>query len=693
MTAKCMVIKKAEEDHTEFLGLHHVGSDKNFDNCVTKEVRGPQILKKFLLRQWIPAQGGREQQPESLILSPVRKNLPSISVDGILLHAALLTVNLILKLGGWPGLLKFMLRTFAISSVLAPIGLIGFLFLVSFTPRNIKSLSKDKSVIGKPLLFPITLDHTRLSPIKNNFTFNVLFVGIPVGISCRFGRLLSIDAKHTDEEECTERSSLLRLLQTYFSSWFSFDSARYLHRGDDTLSLENKLNKFLREQNENPAKWPYAYMLSVPRFLWWERSVVTWWYLYSESKELDAVIMEINNSFDEKRNVLFKVRRTRIYTESPEKGFEQLLDCKEEHLDEDKRVFSLIPQHGKYAYKATWKKEIFSSPFEKVGETVSSTFLDPVVPSSWSGNRSLSNTTTFDPSGAPRMIARLWCKVPPIDPGKASSFQIFSILLIWTVNVTLATPRILFQAIRLHVMNLMRMMEHPDVRPGSEPRRPSKGERKDAPLKMLHSLFDLHANLQSRMLERFFREYLKHIVASYPGDLEVTYIPCKSVFKTTICLRSTQYSAEGQDPRRLRLEVMDPAFYSRIVNSPNAGTAMAKETKPGRSPADALSSPVIASDITQSLQLLDVTVSENRTYDKACSRISSWVLCLRRWLTSSFMDSFVCKALPPRTQEEYVSCLIQLWLEKLTWDFLSPHQIYRVIRAAMLQWAICWILF
>ncbi|GKZ23595.1 hypothetical protein AbraIFM66951_009868 [Aspergillus brasiliensis] len=414
------------------------------------------------------------------MLSVLRNSLPSISIDGILLHATLFISILIFNLGGWRSLLNFILATFAAILALAPLGLIGFLVLVSFGPRGIESLSKHRqTVIGKPMLFPITLDHTRLSPIRNKFIFDVLFVGVPVGLSCRIGRLLSIDAEDTNQEERTEGSSVLTSLGSYFSSWLSFDSVRYLHRGDSTLNLQDKLHKFLREQNEDPAKWPYAYMLSVPRFLWWERSVVTWWYLYSRNKELDTVIMEINNSFDEKRNVLYKVQRTKANVGSAEGDIQQALGVKEEYIDVDKRVCSLTPQREPYAYRAHWKKEIFASPFEKVGETIISTFMDPVAPASWSENRSLSNTTTLSPSGTPKMIARLSCKVPPIDPSQASSVQIFRLLLIWTVNITLTTPRILYTAIRIHVTNLMRMSERPDIRPGSEPRRATKGERQD----------------------------------------------------------------------------------------------------------------------------------------------------------------------------------------------------------------------
>ncbi|GKZ34516.1 hypothetical protein AbraIFM66950_004792 [Aspergillus brasiliensis] len=548
------------------------------------------------------------------MLSVLRNSLPSISIDGILLHATLFISILIFNLGGWRSLLNFILATFAAILALAPLGLIGFLVLVSFGPRGIESLSKHRqTVIGKPMLFPITLDHTRLSPIRNKFIFDVLFVGVPVGLSCRIGRLLSIDAEETNQEERTEGSSVLNSLGSYFSSWLSFDSVRYLHRGDDTLSLQDKLHKFLREQNEDPAEWPYAYMLSVPRFLWWERSVVTWWYLYSRSMELDTVIMEINNSFDEKRNVLYKVQRTKANVGSTEGDIQQTSGVKEEYIDVDKRVCSLTPQRETYAYKAHWKKEIFASPFEKVGEAIISTFMDPVAPASWSENRSLSNTTTLSPSGTPKMIARLWCKVPPIDPSQASA------------------------------------------------------------------------------LEHFFREYLRHCVASYPDDLEVTYIPCKSVSETNSTIRSRQGS-ESKDAMRLTVQPMDPGFYTRIANSPNARIAMAKETEAGRSAADMLASPVLASDIPLLLKLFDVEDKENKDHNEACSRLSSFIFWLRRWLTPSFMDVFVCNFLQPRTQDDYVSDLIQLWVEKLTWNYLNTQQIYSLVKAAPLQWAICWII-
>ena len=81
--------------------------------------------------------------------------------------------------------------------------------------------------------------------------------------------------------------------------------------------------------------------MSVPRFLWWERNVVSFWYLYSASQELDAMIMEINNSFDEKRNVLFQLQPE---SESPTAKIDLAREPKIFRSEEDCSVASFVAQ-------------------------------------------------------------------------------------------------------------------------------------------------------------------------------------------------------------------------------------------------------------------------------------------------------------------------------------------------------------
>lgn len=136
-----------------------------------------------------------------------------------------------LRLGGVALSLKWAAVAIAVTVLSSPILLLGYLMLGSLYPRRLTSVSDSSvSVLGRPLLFPVTLTHNRLAPVVNRFTHRVLMVGVPVGIKCQVGKLLAIDADET------------------LPSWFTFDSKRYLHRGDEHLGLRGKLDAFLREQ-------------------------------------------------------------------------------------------------------------------------------------------------------------------------------------------------------------------------------------------------------------------------------------------------------------------------------------------------------------------------------------------------------------------------------------------------------------
>jgi hypothetical protein len=111
--------------------------------------------------------------------------------------------------------------------------------------RLISTAQSPNSVLGRPLLFPVTLTHTRVSPVKNQFSHRVFLVGIPIGFRGRIGPFLSIDQ---DGPRLPYITSSRR-----FFTWFSFDPARYLQRGDNEHGLRDKLDRFLRSQvSSNP---------------------------------------------------------------------------------------------------------------------------------------------------------------------------------------------------------------------------------------------------------------------------------------------------------------------------------------------------------------------------------------------------------------------------------------------------------
>jgi hypothetical protein len=108
---------------------------------------------------------------------------------------------------------------------------------------------QEKCLLGRPLLFPTQLTHTRMFPEKYHYSIDYFLVGIPVGLRCRIGALMSIDSDGSGPRHLAPasfRSSIISLLQKFI--WFGIDTNQYLHRGDGHLSLNQKLEHFLKER-------------------------------------------------------------------------------------------------------------------------------------------------------------------------------------------------------------------------------------------------------------------------------------------------------------------------------------------------------------------------------------------------------------------------------------------------------------
>ncbi|OJJ47352.1 hypothetical protein ASPZODRAFT_25410 [Penicilliopsis zonata CBS 506.65] len=415
------------------------------------------------------------------------------------------------------------------------------LLRVLFTSRQLVSLSDTPStVIGKPLLFPVTFNHKRFTPAKDRFTNQFLFVGVPVGLKCRIGNFLAVDDPSLD----LYSSFSLKRIFSHLSCWFSFDSRRYLHRGDQ-VDLRDKLDEYLLSIDEKPSQWPHAYLLGVPQFLGFSRAVVSYWYLYNAEKELDAVILEINNSYWEKRNVFLRLNGS---------GKAANNEDKEHYLDALHLIQSLPSSPHSNFYQGTWDKKIFASPFEKVDGQVSNRFMDPLQPASWKPNASFANMTTLDEtSGTVKMVTRMTCSGLPIDPCEMSAWQVLCFVLRWTLPGMLTTGYIVFHALRIR-FTLMRMMKKPPVRMGSVGRYPTKNELN---------------------LEKIFRAYLASCVERCSSPVKVEYLPCRAMNSDTVYMTSPSYNEkEGQT---ITVEPADPGFYTRFAHYENVRTAIMEE--------------------------------------------------------------------------------------------------------------------
>ncbi|KAJ5691757.1 hypothetical protein N7462_001180 [Penicillium macrosclerotiorum] len=497
-------------------------------------------------------------------------------------------------------------------------------------PRRLVSVTNTgkqaTGFLGKPLFFPVQFNHIRRRPVKDQFLNRFLLVGTPVGLRCRIGSLLAVDDKSLDvtpPPDGVERYWSWKRISSQLSCWFTVDSARFLHRGDHGLDLRQKLDNFLRDQNEDPSQWPFAYLLCVPQFLGWSRAVVSWWYLYNKNRELDAMILEINNSYWEKRNIFLRVTPTSDYPLCPP------ADLPVEYLDELHLAPSLISRPRAKFYKGTWIKSIFASPFEKVDGLVSNRMMDPLQPEAWKSNTSFSNMTTMEEdTGEVRMATRLICDGPPLDPTRMTAFQVAKFVFNWTLPNMFTTAEIVYKALKIKFTGMMIMNKKPPVRSGTVGR----------PITKLEMVF-----------EGFFRSYLATCVENFPEPIEVTYLPCRSFTNEIVRMQSPLYKDAPSNAHSLRVEPVDPQFYVRFATYLDVESALGQETQPAGLIADPTAQPLLASDLSLLAYVLESGSKTNNS-----TSASNWKMRLIfSWCRGSgltFMDNFSMSSsnLPPR---------------------------------------------
>ena len=174
------------------------------------------------------------------------------------------------------------------------------------------------------------------------------------------------------------------------------------------------------------------------------------------------MIMEINNSFDEKRNILFRVRPCQ-----PVPGDQK--PCSDQGDQ---------PHVSAALYTGSWKKEVFASPFERVEGRIAEKLLDPLQQVHLVSGETMMKTSALSDEGKVKFVTRISFDGKPIDPTQATFTQLVRIFLRWTTPSFLANPRIIFQAMRLHYyVGTMKMKNKPVIRPGSVPRHATRSEK------------------------------------------------------------------------------------------------------------------------------------------------------------------------------------------------------------------------
>ncbi|KAJ5257719.1 hypothetical protein N7524_009275 [Penicillium chrysogenum] len=583
---------------------------------------------------------------------------------------------------GWIKTVKILIPFFllAVSSTL-----LVWVSMVAFVKRKLVLWSDgdpkvEKTLLGRPLLYPARLTHARFFPEKYHYWINYFLVGVPVGLGGRVGAVVSIESDQSDQHTPVTspfHSFVKRIFR--IPLWFRIDTSWYLHRGDGHLTLAAKLEHFLKERGENPTHYPYAYLISIPQFLWWTKSPISYWYLYSPLKELSGIIMEINNSYGEKKNAFCRLTKedSSCYEKSKSCEAFSTVSGSGPHGDQLVQFTSSAPT-AKY-YKGSWEKDIFASPFEKVEGGFALRFMDPLDPAPEKGGPLHSNMTLMSTSGKPKISSRLFSVAAPIDPLLVSSWELASFLLSWSFVVPVSIGRIVVEALRIRFRGNMPYLNKPDVKKGNIPRNASETER---------------------ILEPFFRLYLSHLVKTCRFPLTVIYTPAKSLHLHPMIMNSPAKIFTSAPPPTLEIQPLTPQFYTNILKYADAKTGLFTELENFPQICDPVSQRLWTSDPAMLQRLTESTTnSPNAKIVQTPStqvpaevpvEPASLPACKTESGLRTFMDAFTDSNCSLGMRRRYRAARTYCYLtEKFAWGSYRLAAVYEfLLHTAVL--GLCW---
>ncbi|KAG9247758.1 hypothetical protein BJ878DRAFT_141618 [Calycina marina] len=365
---------------------------------------------------------------------------------------------------------------------------------------------------AEPMLFPCKTSHTRMFPTKHNFDYSYFLAGIPVGWKGTVGGVLAADVGDKTSWFSSKRGA-----------WWTVNGDDYLARGHHPDGLQGKMHDYLHTQGQDPKDYPFAYLLTAPRFLGYSSNPVSIWYLYSASKDLASVILEVNNTFNERH----------IYFLQPT-------------LSESSSASSSKSP----SYHETWPKDFYVSVFNSRAGAYSLSANDPLFPS-LHGPGNLHATITLLSSSPARglsakLIARVVSTTPALRPSRLSLLSKVRFLLTWWhVGLLTFFPRTVYQALVLFIRKRLRWVFRPEPRKATLPRAASESEA---------------------FIEVLFRRYLRDVVENSGGGVRVRYTGAGVEDSGTETMGSAaeQPMPDGQI-EEVGIKILTPLFYSRFT--------------------------------------------------------------------------------------------------------------------------------
>lgn len=193
------------------------------------------------------------------------------------------------------------------------------------------------------------------------------------------------------------------------------------------------------------------YLITAPTFLGYSFNPVSFWYLYDRHQSLKAMILEVNNTFDERR--MYFIRDT------------SSLMSPALHLDERKNP----------DFRGDWVKDFHVSPFNSTLGRYALKSDDPLASSRSQAVR-FSNHITLTTSKDQRKLDASVRSLHSIDPSMLSFWEAISFLLSWWWVGFVTFPRIVKEAGLLFFFRKLHVWYRPEVQRHSIGRQASQDE-------------------------------------------------------------------------------------------------------------------------------------------------------------------------------------------------------------------------
>jgi DUF1365 family protein len=347
---------------------------------------------------------------------------------------------------------------YAVSSVAVPLALLALFLWRSFgrnkdTAATSPDISRWRSEVEtpKPKIFPCQTSHARIFPKRHAFAYSYLQCGFPI---------IPSGIKYSGIEFPSGED------QTLGRWWLRVRAEDYLERGAGGCGFYWKLRTYLRAQHVEDSEWEYAYLVTAPRFFGYAFNPVSFWYIYDREHQLKKMILEVNNTFGERRMYLLDGSSPASPPRTPDS--EQTAGL-EGHG-------SQIPVGAKSKFTDVWMKDFHVSPFNSRKGSYALKAHNP-FPSVDYENPTIDNTITLKSSKDHRkLVARLFSTGKAFNPDQLGLFGTARFILTWWWVGLVTFPRIIREAFKIFFKRKLHVWFRPEVLASSVGRLPTSAE-------------------------------------------------------------------------------------------------------------------------------------------------------------------------------------------------------------------------